>query len=158
MKKILLPALIATLMLSACNKPADTPSEAKTDTPVATPQTNNTPAPPEQHAHSHDHDDKHDHSHDAHDHSHDHTGDKYQCGDKTVHIMVHEHEGETEAQLTADNVQYDLAEDVQTKGRFTTDDSLNGDDKGMALTLNGDTAKITTLDDKVILDCKKSQP
>lgn len=161
MKKSLFIALIATFALSACNKPADTD---KADTAqVATPQTNNTPTPPEQHAHDHsdkhENDDKHehgdDHDHDHHDHAHS-AGDKYQCGDKSVQIMLHDHEGETEAHLIADNVEYDLSEDVQTKGRFTSDDSLQGDDKGMALILDGDKAKITTLDDKVILECAKA--
>ena len=149
MKKILLPALIATLMLSACNKAAENPTEPKADTPIAAPQTNNTPTPPEQHAHDHAHDDKH---------SHHHEGDKYQCGDQTIHIVVHDHDGEIEAHLTSDNVTYDLNEDVQTKGRFTTDDGIFGEDKGMALILDGDNAKVTTLDDKVVLDCKKANP
>lgn len=166
MKKFLLPALIATLALTACNKPADTPAEPKADTaPVSTPDTNNTPTPPEQHAqdkaHDHAHGEAHTHDHAEHGHAHDHAhehheGDKYQCGDKTVHISVHDHEGEMEAHLTADNVQYDLASDVQTKGRYTTNDSIQGDDKGMALTLDGDKATITTLDDKAILDCTKT--
>lgn len=192
MKKLLLPTLIMTLALSACQrteepaKPAETAEPAKTqtaDTPAPNtenpaPNTENPTPKAEEHKHDehkhdnekHEHDDKqshagHDHKHDGHDHAHDHAGhdhshhdgDKYQCGDKTIHIAVHDHEGEPEAHITADDITYDLNPDVQSKGRFTSsNDSVAGDDKGMALTMSGNKAKVTTLDDKVLLDCTKA--
>ncbi len=170
MKKILIPALALTLGLTACQKPAeDTKNETTNETPT---QATTEPTPPttdatpthdpeiaegeEQHDHAdddHSHD-GHNHAHDGHNHDHD-NGDAYQCGDKTTYIAVHDHEGETEVLLTADDITYDLSQDVQTKGRFTTNDSIVGDDKGMALVMNGNQVKITTLDDKLLLDCIK---
>lgn len=180
MKKLLLPTLIMTLALSACQKPEEPAKPAETAEPAKT-QTADTPAPTENTASStenpapkaegHQHDEHnhahagHDHKHDGHDHAHNHAGhdhshhdgDKYQCGDKTVHIVVHNHDGELEAHITDDDITYDLNPDVQTKGRFTSsDDSITGDNKGMALTLDGNKAKVTTLDDKVLLDCTKA--
>lgn len=158
MKKVLLATLVCSLALTACDKKENSePSTAQQSTtqsaPNSSPQTT-------QHEHA-DHDkhdehehNAHDHNHDGHDHSHD-QGDAYQCADKTVYIAVHNHDGETVAHLTSDNITYDLNEDIQTKGRFTTDDSIAGEDKGMALVIDGNKAKITTLDDKVLLDCTK---
>lgn len=179
MKKLLLPTLIMTLALSACQKPEETAKPAEKSAEPAKTQTTDTPAPTENTApkaetpahDKHEHGDKHehahgDHKHDGHDHAHHnhaghdhshHDGDKYQCGEKTVYIAVHEHEGEPEAHITADDITYDLDPDVQSKGRFTSsDDSVAGDNKGMALTLDGNKAKVTTLDDKVLLDCTKA--
>lgn len=155
MKKILLIALLASLTLTACNK-----QEAPKDTPAQSEQnTANMDGHDQHHNHDkNDQDSEHKH-HDGHDHAgHDHShaqGDAYQCGDKVVHIAIHDHDGEKEAHLTSDNITYDLNEDVQTKGRYTTDDGIAGEDKGMALTISGNSAKITTLDDKVLLDCTK---
>ena len=84
-------------------------------------------------------------------------GDKYECGKDSVQIVVHNHEGEKEAHLTKDNITYDLSEDVQSQGRFTSDDSIAGEDKGMVLVIGDNTAKVTTLDNKVLLDCTKSK-
>lgn len=163
MKKVLLATLVCSLALTACDKkensePSTTQQSTTQSAPNSSPQTT-------QHEHAdhdkhdeHTHDD-HDHNHDGHDHvGHDHShdqGDAYQCADKTVYIAVHNHDGETFAHLTSDNITYDLNEDIQTKGRFTTDDSIAGEDKGMALVIDGNKAKITTLDDKVLLDCTK---
>lgn len=166
MKKIIALSLVATLGLTACEKPASQPTE-KTET--ATPQTNTTPTPPEQHAqdqaqagHDHAHGDHAhtEHSHEGHDHAgHNHAhhpeGDKYQCGDKTIHIVVHDHEGEIEAHLTQDDITYDLNE--TEKGKFiSNDDSIDGSEKGMALKLDGNKATVSTLSDKVLLDCTKA--
>lgn len=164
MKKIIALSLVATLGLTACEKPASQPAE-KTET--ATPQTNTTPTPPEQHAqdqtkqegehgeHNHAHEGHgHDHAHG--DHAHDHgKGDKYQCGDKVIHIATHDHEGEIEAHLTQDDITYDLNE--AEKGKFVSDDdSIDGSDKGMVLKLDGNKATVSTPDDKVLLDCTKA--
>lgn len=160
----LLIALSATLGLVACNKPQES---IQNDTPTTTTQTataqssHNDDDHHEQdhddHHNTHDnhddtHDDEHEHNH-AHNHSH--MGDKYQCGNKILHIAIHTHEGEMEAHLTDDNITYDLNADVQTKGRFTTDDGINGEDVGMALIIDDNTAKITTLDNTPLLDCVK---
>lgn len=173
-RKLLVVSLIATLTLTACQKAEETPAEPKAETTAPAEQTathdhahgeHDHEHKDGEHSHDHDHDD-HKHGEHAHDHSHDHAhdnghhhhadGDKYQCGDKTAYIAVHNHEGEIEAHLTTDDITYDLAQDVQTKGRFTSDDSIVGDDKGMALTIDGDKAKITTLDDTVIVECTKA--
>lgn len=170
MKKLLIAGLSLAVLTTACQKPAEKPAEApaqpKAESP-ATPApatdkpaepTKAEPAPAGEHKEGehHNHDDHKGHDHAGHDHAHP-EGDKFSCGDKTVHIVVHEHDGEIEAHITTDNITYDLAEDVQSKGRYTSDDSIAGDNKGMALTLNGDTAKITTLDDKALLDCTKAK-
>lgn len=162
MKKTLLIGLVGVLALTACNK-KDTP--VNESTPQTTQTQSTTQATPEastpkqtsssetHHDHAHDH---HDHDHHNHSHGHHHNqGDAYQCGDKTIYIAIHEHDGEKEAHLTSDNITYDLNEDIQTKGRFTTDDGISGEDKGMALVVDGKTAKITTLDDQPLLECQK---
>lgn len=177
MKKLLIAGLSLAVLTTACQKsaekPADTPAQPKAESPATPAPANDKhaepakaePAPAGEHKegehHNHNHGDHKEldhagHHHAGHDHAHP-EGDKFSCGDKTVHIVVHEHDGEIEAHITTDNITYDLAEDVQSKGRYTSDDSIAGDNKGMALTLNGDTAKITTLDDKALLDCTKAK-
>lgn len=176
MKKLLIAGLSLAVLTTACQKPAEkpeAPTETKAESPATPAPANDKPAEPakaepapagehkEGEHHNHNHGDHKEHDHAGHHHAgHDHAhpeGDKFSCGDKTVHIVVHEHDGEIEAHITTDNITYDLAEDVQSKGRYTSDDSIAGDNKGMALTLNGDTAKITTLDDKALLDCTKAK-
>lgn len=154
--------LSLAVLTTACTKQDEKPQEPNTETktevkadtpPAPTPE----PAKPSE-AHKHDHA-GHDHSHShAHDHAHHHAPEDavaYQCGDKTIHIALHDHDGEKEAHITADNITYDLAEDVQSKNRYTTDDGIEGD-KGMALILDGNNAKVSTLDDKVLLECTKA--
>lgn len=162
MKKILIPALMITLGLSACQKAEEAPAEPQAETAAPTLTT---------HSHDeHDHNDhaEHAHEHGEHAHSHDHAHDdghhhhhpadseKYQCGDKTIYIAVHNHDGDIEAHLTTDDITYDLEQDTQIKERFITDDSIAGDDKGMVLTIDGNTAKITTQDNTVITECIKA--
>lgn len=149
MKKIILASLIATLGLTACDKKPAEPAQPTTDTQSAEVSPVNT----EMQASEHDHDDKHGHA--DHDHHHD-AGDKFQCGDKTVHIAVHNHEGEIEAHLTADDIVYDLNQDPQDKQRFMTDDGIEGEDKPMTLILNGDKAQVLNNSSNVLLDCTKS--
>lgn len=165
MKKITLSmmALMAVLGLTACNKQeapkADQPSPTN-EQPTKPAETASNNPPPAQTApntdHNHDHHD-HDHGHEGHNHEHMDAGDKYECGKDSVQIVVHNHEGEKEAHLTKDNITYDLSEDVQSQGRFTSDDSIAGEDKGMVLVIGDNTAKVTTLDNKVLLDCTKSK-
>lgn len=148
MKKLILASLAATLALTACGK--------KEETKAAEVQTQ------AEHKHNehdgHDHK-EHEHDHHGHDHAHDHhhhAGDKFQCGDKSVNIAVHNHDGEIEAHLTADDITYDLSQDTQNEKRFITDDGIEGEDKPMTLVLDGDNAQVLKADNSVLLDCKKA--
>lgn len=177
MKKIILTSLIATLALTACDKKqAEAPAETTT-TEAATPVTEaaNTSENTADTQHNHDHDYAHDHSHEhddhaEHDHDHDHAhdhgdhahhhhhhdGDKFQCGDKNINIAVHNHEGEIEAHLTADDITYDLNQDPNDKKRFTTDEGIEGDGKPMTLILDGNKAQVLGANNAALLDCTKS--
>ena len=174
MKKIILTSLVATLALTACDKKqAEAPAETTT-TEAAAPATevastsDNTTDTNHGHDHAHDHDHEHgdhaehDHDHDhAHDHGdhahhHHHDGDKFQCGDKSVSIAVHNHEGEIEAYLTADDITYDLNQDLNDKKRFTTDEGIEGDGKPMTLILDGNKAQVLGANNATLLDCTKS--
>lgn len=163
MKKLLLVSLLGAVMLSACGDKPEAPQEpAKSEATQATPQQNEQPktdaAPMEAHDNhdGHDHDEHDGHDHTGHDHAHS-TGKAFQCGDKVVTIDVQEHEGEPEAHLTVDNITYDLEADVQAQGRFTSDDAISelgvSDDKGVALVIEENTAKLTTLDGAAIVEC-----
>ena len=164
MKKLLLVSLIAALALSACDKK---------ETPLANEATKESTTAQMQDGHDHNHEEhdheghNHDHSHEGHDHSHgDHTGHDhshapagsvaYSCADgKSIHVAVVEHEGESEAQLTYDDIVYDMSQDVQSKGRYTATDSISGENQGMALTIDGTTAKLASFDGKELLSCTK---
>lgn len=162
MKKILIPALMITLGLSACQKAEEVPAEpqAETAAPALTTHSHDEHNHNDhaEHAHEHgEHAHSHDHAHDdGHHHHHPADSEKYQCGDKTIYIAVHNHDGDIEAHLTTDDITYDLEQDTQIKERFITDDSIAGDDKGMVLTIDGNTAKITTQDNTVITECIKA--
>lgn len=162
MKKILIPALMITLGLSACQKAEEAPAEpqAEAAAPALTTHSHDEHDHNDhaEHAHEHgEHAHSHDHAHDdGHHHHHPADSEKYQCGDKTIYIAVHNHDGDIEAHLTADDITYDLEQDTQIKERFITDDSIAGDDKGMVLTIDGNTAKITTQDNTVITECIKA--
>lgn len=173
MKKIILTSLVATLALTACDKKqAEAPAE--TTTTKAAPATEaaniseNTADTQHNHDHAHDHDHSHehddhaehdhnrDHAHDHGDHAHHHDGDKFQCGDKSINIAVHNHEGEIEAHLTADDITYDLNQDLNDKKRFTTDEGIEGDGKPMTLILDGNKAQVLGANNATLLDCTKS--
>lgn len=162
MKKILIPALMITLGLSACQKAEEAPTEpqAETAAPALTTHSHDEHDHNDhaEHAHEHgEHAHSHNHAHDdGHHHHHPADSEKYQCGDKTIYIAVHNHDGDIEAHLTTDDITYDLEQDTQIKERFITDDSIAGDDKGMVLTIDGNTAKITTQDNTVITECIKA--
>ncbi|OBX87227.1 hypothetical protein [Moraxella nonliquefaciens] len=162
MKKILIPALMITLGLSACQKAEEAPAEpqAEAAAPALTTHSHDEHDHNDhaEHAHEHgEHAHSHDHAHDdGHHHHHPADSEKYQCGDKTIYIAVHNHDGDIEAHLTTDDITYDLEQDTQIKERFITDDSIAGDDKGMVLTIDGNTAKITTQDNTVITECIKA--
>ncbi len=162
-QKLLLASVIAALSLTACNKPA----EKAADTPAATQQ--QAAQPQAQQAENnaevkadddhHDHDDHEHDDHDGHDHGEDghmnsrDAGTAYQCGNKKISIAVHDHEGEIEAYVTHDGVEYDFSKDPGAD-RFTTDDGIN--DKDNVLTIKGDKATITDANNKTILDCTKA--
>lgn len=162
MKKILIPALMITLGLSACQKAEEAPAEpqAEAAAPALTTHSHDEHDHNDhaEHAHEHgEHAHSHDHAHDdGHHHHHPADSEKYQCGDKTIYIAVHNHDGDIEAHLTTDDITHDLEQDTQIKERFITDDSIAGDDKGMVLTIDGNTAKITTQDNTVITECIKA--
>lgn len=160
-KSAALTALLLSLGLltTACQKQENTPAPAENTAPVQT----ETPAPAQTDAQSDDHDDHHDHDHDDghdHDHSHEghahhhHEGDAYSCGDKTVHIAVHDHEGETEAHATIDDIEYDLHPDTDKPNQYIShEDGINGN--GMSMTLDGNNAVFTSMDGKTLLVCEK---
>lgn len=173
MKKIILTSLVATLALTACDKKqAEAPAE--TTTTKAAPATeaanisentadtqhNHDHAHDHDHSHEHDdhaeHDHNHDHAHDHGDHAHHHDGDKFQCGDKSINIAVHNHEGEIEAHLTADDITYDLNQNLNDKKRFTTNEGIEGDGKPMTLILDGNKAQVLGANNATLLDCTKS--
>lgn len=170
MKKILIPALALTLGLTACQKAEETPTEPKTETAAPAEQaTTHDHAHGEHHNHEHkdskhnnehgdhaEHDHDHAHDHGDHAHHHHHDGDKFQCGDKSVSIAVHNHEGEIEAYLTADDITYDLNQDPNDKKRFTTDEGIEGDGKPMTLNLDGNKAQVLGANNATLLDCTKS--
>lgn len=173
MKKIILTSLVATLALTACDKKqAEAPAEttttkaapateaANTSENTADTQHNHDHAHDHDHSHEHDdhaeHDHNHDHAHDHGDHAHHHDGDEFQCGDKSINIAVHNHEGEIEAHLTADDITYDLNQDLNDKKRFTTDEGIEGDGKPMTLILDGNKAQVLGANNATLLDCTKS--
>ncbi len=170
MKKILIPALALTLGLTACQKAEETPTEPKTETAAPAEQaTTHDHAHGEHHNHEHkdskhnnehgdhaEHDHDHAHDHGDHAHHHHHDGDKFQCGDKSVSIAVHNHEGEIEAYLTADDITYDLNQDLNDKKRFTADEGIEGDGKPMTLILDGNKAQVLGANNATLLDCTKS--
>lgn len=143
--------LMALSALSACDK-----KEAPVSEPVKE-NTSSTQIHNDHDGHGHDHDHDH-HDHAGHNHSHAPSGSiTYSCTNgSSIQVAIVEHEGESEAQLTHDGVIYDMSEDVQSKGRYTAEDSISGEDKGMALTINDTTAKLTSLDDRELLSCTKN--
>ncbi|ANB91709.1 hypothetical protein MOVS_06665 [Moraxella ovis] len=155
MKKIILTSLVATLALTACDKKqAEAPAETTTTEAAAlATETANTSENTADTQHNHDHSHEHD-DHAEHDHNHD--GDKFQCGDKSINIAVHNHEGEIEAHLTADAITYDLNQDLNDKKRFTTDEGIEGDGKPMTLILDGNNAQVLGANNATLLDCTKS--
>ncbi|KDN24792.1 putative lipoprotein [Moraxella bovoculi 237] len=174
MKKIILTSLVATLALTACDKKqAEAPAETTTieaaapateaaniSENTADTQHNHDHAHDHDHSHEHDdhaeHDHNHDHAHDHGDHAHHHDGDKFQCGDKSINIAVHNHEGEIEAHLTADDITYDLNQNLNDKKRFTTNEGIEGDGKPMTLILDGNKAQVLGANNATLLDCTKS--
>ncbi|WII94597.1 hypothetical protein LU276_06075 [Moraxella haemolytica] len=151
MKKIILPTMMLALALTACEQK---PAEPVTDSEVAVTDIHDKDHSDDEHAHDEHAHDEHSHDHAGHDHHH-HEGDQFQCGDQTVHIVVHEHEGEMEAHLTADDIVYDLNQDDKDKKRFNTNEGIEGNNKPMTLVLDGDKAQILKADNSALLDCTK---
>lgn len=155
---------LAVLTLTACDKkpaeseqttnPAPTSTSTETTAPADTAVTQ--PATPaDNHAHAHGDHAHGDHAHGEHGHQHHHEGDAYQCGDKTVSIVVHNHEGEVEAHATIDDIEYDMPQDATKPNHYVSpQEGLNN--QGMAMQLDGNKATFKSLDGKVLLDCQKS--
>lgn len=154
MKKILLASLIASLTLTACEKQSQQTAAEQSQSAQSTVAAETHDAIEDSADHQdHDHDEHdHDHDHEGHVHSHD-EGDAYQCGSKTIHIAVHDYEGETEAHLTDDSIVYVLNQDPDNPARFTTDNGIENN-QPMALTIDGNNARITS-NNRVLLDCTK---
>lgn len=173
-QKIILASLFAAFTLAACSKPSDDAKTAQNDAqPAATAQADTATedtAKAEDKADEHGEHDAHDghdhesenhegHDHEGHDHGdhaghdHAHAGNAYQCGDKTVYLAIHDHEGEMEAHLTTDDIEYDLNQDPANANRYTTDDGITGG--SMAMTVAGDKIKVTGADNAVLLDCSR---
>lgn len=162
--KLLIAALLASFTLTACDKPAQDGGTTSSSVAKAADADKH-----EHHDHNHDdknehHDDRdehHDHEHDdehKHEHGHDHhhdDGDAYQCADKTVRIAIHNHEGEMEAHLTHDDIQYDLNQDPNNANLYTTNNGIQGDNKPMSLSIDGNKVKVLAADQSTLLDCVK---
>lgn len=143
--------LMAMIGLSACQKPA--PAEQ----PVASETATTTAPATEAHDHDHDdhdHDEHDDHDHEGHDHDHAHSGETYQCGDKKINILVHDHEGEKEAHALIDDIEYDLHPDA-TKPNYYVAQEEGLNNQGMSMTIDADKAVFAGLDGKPLLDCQK---
>lgn len=141
-QKLLLASVVAALTLTACSKPADESSQANPSAEHATMQ--------DEHTHAHEHHD----DHAGHMHSHA-DGEAYQCGDQTVHIVVHNHEGEIEAHLNHDGIEYDFNQDPSNKNQYTSNHGF-ADNQKTILTIDGNKAVVTGDTNQVLLDCVKA--
>lgn len=160
MKKILLASLMATFALTACqkDKEAEKPAEPTKEAAAAPATTDAKADAHTEHEHKHGEHDKHDHE--GHDHAHGdhhHEGDKFQCGDKAIQIVVHDHNGKVMTHLTADDITYDLDQDANDKTRFITQNGIEGENKAMTLVLDGDKAQVLKADNSTLLDCTKAK-
>ncbi|MDO4895270.1 hypothetical protein [Moraxella sp.] len=173
--KLLIATLLASFALTACDKPAQdggTTSGSVAKTADADKHEHHDHDDKNEHHddkdehhdhehdehhdehHDHEHEHGHDHEHHGHDHHHD-DGDAYQCADKTVRIAIHNHEGEMEAHLTHDDIQYDLNQDPNNANLYTTNDGIQGDNKPMSLSIDGNKVKVLAADQSTLLDCVK---
>ncbi|OAV07491.1 hypothetical protein AO373_1188 [Moraxella catarrhalis] len=152
-QKLLLASVVAALTLTACSKPADESSQANTSAEqVASPASDDAAEHAtiqEEHDHAHEHHD--DHAGHMHVHA---DGDAYQCGDQTVHIVVHNHEGEIEAHLNHDGIEYDFNQDPSNKNQYTSNHGF-ADNQKTILTIDGNKAVVTGDTNQVLLDCIK---
>ena len=160
-QKLLLASVVAALTLTACSKPAeeasqaDTPATEQVQTTDAAPaDTQQAPETAQMTEDAPDHDDHDDHSHAGHDHSHA-DGDAYQCGSQTVHIAVHNHDGEMEAYLNHDGIEYDFDQNPANNNEYTSDNGF-GDNQNTTLTIDGNKAVVTGDNNQVLLDCVKA--
>ncbi|MPX77913.1 hypothetical protein C0206_02970 [Moraxella catarrhalis] len=154
-QKLLLASVVAALTLTACSKPADESSQANPSAEqVANPATLDSTAEQatmqDEHTHAHEHHD--DHAGHMHIHA---DGDAYQCGDQTVHIVVHNHEGEIEAHLNHDGIEYDFNQDPSNKNQYTSNHGF-ADNQKTILTIDGNKAVVTGDTNQVLLDCVKA--
>lgn len=165
MKKLLIASLSLSLLLTACQKPEEKPADTTQSTTQNSTNSQATDAHAEHqaseqpNAQTSEATDTHaGHDHAGHDHAHNHAhdqGDHYECeGGKMVDIVIRDNEGETEVGAIIDNIEYDLHPDSDKANQYISkNEGIN--DKGMILTLNGDKAVFTSLDNKPLLNCQK---
>lgn len=152
MQKTLLCALIVSLGLVACQKPAEAPKQAEASSSQSAAETHHDHSA-HQHEHTHDeaHHHGHDHAHHGHDHHHD-EGDVFACDNgKNARIVIHDHDGEIEAHATIDDITYDLAQDASQKDTYTTQDGIN--DQPTQMTITDNKAIFTDKDQQTLLTC-----
>lgn len=158
MKALLVTSLSLALLLSACKKQEDVSESAPTKNTTATvveevhEENDGHQHSEEGDGHSHDH-----HSHEGHTHEH-HEGKAYKCdNDKAITIAIHDHEGETEAHATIDNIEYDLHPMDGKENHFISNDEGIGD-KGMIMINESDSKTVfKSLDEKeTLLTCTAS--
>lgn len=166
-QKFLILSLMTAIGLSACNKPSNENQTAESTTKVETTATDSTQSTDATSTNTtdekagdelhHESDDHAAHAHDEHaGHDHSQDDDAYQCSDnKTVFIAIDNHEGEMEALFNYDDIGYEMNQDPANANRYTTDDGIQGDNKGMTLIIDGDKAKVVGSDNAVLLDCTK---
>ncbi|MDO4250937.1 MAG: hypothetical protein Q4C68_05455 [Moraxella sp.] len=162
MKKILIPTLLITLGLTACQKQEEAPvadtQTTQTTTTESAPATTTEPTTQADSAQPATTADAHaGHDHSADEHNHDHAeGDKYQCDNgKSVSIAIHNHEGEMEAYATIDDVAYDLIQ--EGNDYVSPTESFVQGQTGMKLSLTDGKATFSSLDGATVLaSCQKS--
>ncbi|MDO5652315.1 MAG: hypothetical protein Q4G13_09335 [Moraxella sp.] len=161
MKKIIVPVLLLTLVLSACNKTDNqeqsNPQTAETTHSDTHEHDEHASEQHGEHEHEHDHSSEHEHEHDEHDHSehagHDHShadghnhahtdGTAYSCdNNKTAYFDIKDNEGQKEALLTLDSIAYDLH--PNSDGDFVSNEGIQ-DGTGMIVKVNGNTLSVNT--------------
>lgn len=171
--------LLSVGMLTACQKPADNNSSAdnasKDQTTAAqSTQSQNAEGEHGEHDHEHHEGDGHDHDghdhehhehdghdHSAHNHAHDENFESYYCANKmvdVVEVIVQDMEGETEARVLIDDIEYDFyPESEKTNNTFVSQDGIHK--KPMLMQLGDDTVTFYDYTNKtrgdVILNCQE---
>ena len=81
--------------------------------------------------------------------------DESSQANQTVHIVVHNHEGEIEAHLNHDGIEYDFNQDPSNKNQYTSNHGF-ADNQKTILTIDGNKAVVTGDTNQVLLDCVKA--
>lgn len=160
-KKILSVALCSAFLLGACQKPADNAdANAQSEATSADRHHDHAHGDHDHHDHDHhdhDHHDHHDHAHDHDHHHHDH-GVLYACDNgASIRVDLRDHEGESEATVTIDDIAYDLPQSADNPTRYTTSDGPNHE--GLSMDLSGSGVVFQSLDGKTTyFSCQKRDP